>query len=278
MGGFLSSAASIIDKFGSSVTPARLGISGPTASLINRIYYSTQAGIILSAGQSGPWRPSQWGRSVPLTLSATDSQSGKATVYVFDGILRAEHQQPSVITLNPVQTGAPITDHAYRLPARVVVEIAMSDAMQSYDVNQWNNGPTRSVSAHQTLVSMQAARQVLQLATKLRQYDQMLIADIRAVETKETTYGLHAVVTFLELLTAQVESTGAWRRSAIPQATAESLLGQAQTVPVPSNVQSQNSISKLLGSAGAPKSLPGIAAALPGAGNWSSTMNKWAPR
>jgi len=288
MGGFLSSVAKIADRFGSSSENVRSripGLSQVGSSLIGRIYYSTQAGVILAAGQSGPWRPSQWGRSVPLTLSATDSQSGKATIYIFDAILRAEHHQASVVTLNPVQTGAAISDHAYTLPARLTVEIAMSDAMQSYDVNQWNNGPTRSISAYQTLLALQRDRKIIQVSTALRQYDKMLVAEIRAEQTKETTYGLKALVTFIEILTASVEVTSSTisYNSALPQTTAESLIGQAATAPVPANILSQNSISKLLSPGSISQSLgsintpvgkvAGLASSIPGAGQWSSTIS-----
>ena len=200
------------------------------------------------------WRPPQWtssnttaGSTPPLTLTATDPSTGQQTAYVFDGIIRAEHDQQTVITLNPVQTGAAITDNAYIVPPRLVVEIAMSDSMQSYTAEQFAGAPSRSVSAYQTLQSLQAALSVMSIATRLRQYSNMMIADLRADETDRTKFALKASVTFQQIITAQVDITSLtvgndFGDSAIPQSTDQTSTGQVQTLPVPASIQSQNNI------------------------------------
>lgn len=262
----------VISRVGSTLSRVS-PISSRVASALSRIYYSTVAPQIAKPGVAGPFRPPQWGQAALFTVSLTDAKTGKQTVYIFDGVLRAEHEQHSVITLNPVQTGAAIADHAYVVPARLVVEIAMSDAMQSYDLGQWADGPSRSVSAYQTFVALQKQRQVLQVATRLRQYDKMLVAEVRAQEDQKTRYGLRAMVVFIEILTASVEATSSSisfpsADSALPQTTGQTLGGQVPTSPVPAVIQSQNSMSQILKDG---SQLGRLASAIPGAGRWSST-------
>ncbi len=265
-------AAALAKRFGSvSGTARALTLTTGAASLISQIYYSVSSGAPLLPGVMGPWRPPQWAGGPALTVSVEDPNTRVKTVYVFDGIIRAHHEQRSVITLNPVQTGAAISDHAYAIPARLDVEIAMSDAMQSFDVSQWNDGPSRSVSAYQTLVALQKNRTVVQVATRLRQYDQMLVSDVRAEETKETAFALKARVCFTEIIRASVEVTSSsikWdvADSALPQVTGQTVGGQAQVSPVPASVQGQNATAKLTGSG----PLAAVKRSISGAGNWSS--------
>lgn len=226
-----------------------------------------------SPGTSGPWRPPQWGGkgyNPPLTIKTNDPASVQQTIYVFSTIMRVEHHQPSVVTLNPVQSGAAISDHAYVLPARVTVEIEMSDSMQAYTVGQWANGPSQSVAAYQTLVALQAKLNPVTLATRLNSYSNMMITDILADDTKETLHALKAIVTFTQIITAMIGVTSANSTapaSTIPQSTTSSQGGQPSTQPVPSSVQQNNNISNA--SAAGVNTAPG--SGVPGSGNWSST-------
>ena len=231
----------------------------------------------LAVGTSGPWHPPQWAQQnaskTTLTLTSTNSQN-VTTVYVFDAILRAEHEQNTVITQNPVQTGASLTDHAYNEPARITFELFVSDVMRSFTVGQFADAPSRSVSAYQTLLALQTANppRPLQIATRLNHYSNMLITNIRAIETKDTRFALRAIVTCQQILTAKVEATHSTlvstsdpSDSEIPQATNQSMVGQVQTFPVPAAVQAQNNIANAPASANVAQ-IPQVS----GAGNWSS--------
>src|SRR6185312_10356981 len=103
-------------------------------------------------GNIGPWRPPQWSQGPLFSMTATSPVTGDTTAYVFDAVLVADHDQEAVVTMNPVQTGAAITDHVYIQPARLVIEIKMSDSMQSYNTGagtgQWAANPSKSVSAY----------------------------------------------------------------------------------------------------------------------------------
>ena len=200
---------------------------------------------ISSIASQAVWRPPQWSNRTqqpPLEMMANDPVTGQPTVYVFDTIIKAEHHQQCVVTLNPVQTGASITDNAYVVPPTLTVEIAMSDAMQSYTLGQWANAPSKSVSAFQTLVGIQGSLTPVQLSTRLRSYSNMMITDVRVEDEARTKYGLRAWVTFQQILTASVAITNVSSTanqntlSAIPQTTGSTNSGQINPLPVPDSM------------------------------------------
>lgn len=200
---------------------------------------------------NGVWRPPQWDASneqVPLVMTATNPQTQQTTAYVFDVIIKNDHSQEVEVTQNPVQTGAAITDNAFVIPPKLTAEIIMSDAMQAFTLGQWANAPSKSVSAFETLQSIQASLIPVQISTRLRSYDNMMITHVRAEETARTKYGLRAWVTFQQIFTATVSitnlssSSNSNINSAIPQSTLNTNGGQVQTIPVTPAIQQNNNI------------------------------------
>jgi hypothetical protein len=72
---------------------------------------------------------------------------------------------------------------------------------------------------------------VVQVATRLRQYSNMMITSVRALEDVETNFALKAVVLFEQILTASVQQSQSTstQQSANPQATNSTVAGQVQT-------------------------------------------------
>jgi len=75
----------------------------------------------------GPYAPKTWAEAVITSIVDEDGKK-----WVFDAFLRIQHTQMLRITQHPIQNAASISDHAYMLPATVVMEIGMSDAMAAY--------------------------------------------------------------------------------------------------------------------------------------------------
>lgn len=230
----------------------------------------------------GGYRPPQWGGSGPsstqpaLTMLTTDPTSGQQTAYVFDCIEDITHEAEERITRNPVQTGSAISDHAYAEPMRVTAELIMSDALQSFTIGQFANGPSRSVAAFQLLLQLKASRSVVQIATRLNTYQNMLIESVTAHEKADTRFGLSATVTFRQIILASVEQVQSNMSfgdnynpitdSTRPQTTAgSSIVGQAQPQTVPQSMQHNNNIANAPAGAGL-SSVPVVT----GAGDWSS--------
>lgn len=166
---------------------------------------------------SAPYRPTLWTNPAVTTLTYPGQQSSlpqytptgiaatlpaNKTVYVFDAVIRVEHEQRLVKTKHPVQTGANISDHAYIEPAEVVMDIRMSDAMDSYTQGQWSGGTSKSVTAYQTMLALQYSRVPLTLTTKLRTYNNMVIEDLSADDTVKTIFGLNFRLRMSEIFVA----------------------------------------------------------------------------
>jgi len=88
--------------------------------------------------------------------------------YFFDAFLKVDHTSKLTITSHPVEEGANIADHAYLEPQTITMEIGMSDACVSYVAGQFQQKYTRSVSAYDTLLKLQAERKPLTVHTRLK--------------------------------------------------------------------------------------------------------------
>lgn len=164
------------------------------------------------------YRPPQWASGPPNTsVSAVLPASGNSnaaatgpntapTTYFFDAVMRLDHNQDLRITRHPVQNGASIVDHAYLEPARLVLEVGMSDAMDSYTPGQYTSAGAKSVSTYQTFLNLQALRVPLTVNTRLKQYQNMQLVNIRAADTNATKTALRMLLTFEQIIVGTVTS------------------------------------------------------------------------
>jgi hypothetical protein len=241
-------------------------------TLVAPIIAKVTAGTITSPG---PWRPPEWhgGKALTsLTVPASDKQGPQ--VFVFDAVFRVDHVRELRRTEHPIQTSsasqvATISDHAYRMPARVTLDIGMSDAMASYKPGMWASGKnlSKSVSAYQTLVDLQNKRQLLTLTTRLDTYSNMIIELITPVDTVQTLHGLRCQVVFSQIFLAEITSAGSKLifnsdDSDRPQTTGASPSGVVQALPASSDLVSQYQVAS--------DTQTSLGARIPGAGSWSS--------
>jgi len=180
------------------------------------------------------------------TLFGSQRQSAESVTYFFDAVLRAEHRQDLVRTEHPVQSGASIVDHAYLRPARVILEIGMSDAMGSFAAGQFTSSASRSVSAYQTLLDLQSSRVPLTLSTRLNQYANMLIESIGAVEDARTRFAGKFQVVFSQIIVATVATKTVTARPDQTDATNE---GVKQPVTPDPTVSSKPGVLNFPGAA-----------------------------
>jgi hypothetical protein len=182
-----------------------------------------------------PYRPPNW-KGLPVD-DVNQLMYIKTNIggFFFDAIIRTEHTSMLKITEHPVQTGANIVDHAYMEPAMVVMEIGMSDAMDTMVSGQFTSRYTKSVSAYQTLLDLQQARLPLQVHTRLNLYKNMLIEEITAPDDFKTQFGLRCTVTMKEIFVVEVSTTTV---SARPQSTGSTSKGSIQPEPLPTVAKS----------------------------------------
>ena len=125
----------------------------------------------------------------------------------FDAIIHTDTQEHLTITSHPVQAGANISDHAFREPTRITMEIMMSDAMAERLPGQFSGIWDKSVSAYRRLVELQRSRIPFSVMTRLNMYQNMLIENISAPDDVGTQNGLRCTVELREVLLAQVTTT-----------------------------------------------------------------------
>jgi hypothetical protein len=199
------------------------------------------------------YRPPQWSRSTSAMVSVTVPNSaalaGLSTytgpmTYVFDAVLRLAHEQRVEKTMHPVQTGAAVTSHAYVLPARLSLSVAMSNALDSYaaapaqapvlpftypNYTPWTGASSKSVSAYQTMIALQLSRQPLTVTTRLRTYTNMLVVAVDPEEDAKTITGLRMRVDFEQVLLATASQAPS-PNSARSDATGTTNLGQVNPI------------------------------------------------
>ena len=215
----------------------------------------------------GAYRPPQWTGPamvsitvIPQTQASTTSTdaagnvsttiNGTATTtYVFDAVLGLDHDQRLEKTHHPVQTGADISSHAYLMPARLTLEVGMSDVMDSYAhsavnsvatgssiITPWIGSASKSVSAYQTILGLQQARQPLTVTTRLRTYTNMVILSVSPREDYRTITGLRMRVEFEQIFTASTTTAPVSARS---NDTGTTGLGTVSPSSVPTATQQQ---------------------------------------
>lgn len=152
----------------------------------------------------GPFRPKEWDSQDPDQVAARTSISDGKITYFFDAVLRIEHVSPLRITKHPIQSGANISDHAFKLPDKLSLEIGMSDVMDTFTNGQFSELSSKSVSAFKTMKDLQSKRLPLTVTTRLGTYQNMLIEQIAAHDDSKTMHGLKAIVHLEQIITSQV--------------------------------------------------------------------------
>ena len=225
------------------------------------------------------YRPERWQNGQPVSViinfpgvgsvstpyvqnsSITAILPQNQTFYAFDAVLSLGHEQEMELTRHPVQSGSSITDHAYIQPARLTLDVGMSDAIDSYEQpDTWSGSTSKSVSAYQTMLSLQRSRIPLSLTTRLRNYSNMLVVSITPNDTSKTFAGLRMTVVFEQIILASINVIVVSSR---PQDTGISLFGSLNPVPPSSSLTDQNNISGI--------SDPAVPSGALGSGNWSSS-------
>lgn len=128
--------------------------------------------------------------------------------FYFDAVFKTEHNATMMITEHPVQTGAPIADHAYLEPEEITCEIGMTDV----------NGDGLSVQMYQQLRELMNRREPFTLVTRLHSYENMLISALSVPDDYTTMFAMKATIVFkqirvVQVATIQVQQTVAGSKS-----------------------------------------------------------------
>ena len=220
----------------------------------------------LGSSTTKGWRPPQWSSSSAYVITTPITKDGGGNVYVLTP-LRVGHELALRRTEHPVQSGAAITDHAYVLPTKVVMEVGVSDAMDTFRSGMWGgSSSSTSVNAFAALQELARKRVVVKLQTRLRSYNNMLVESVAAEETSRTIAAGRFHVVFSEIFVASTQViTATTRLDANPasgkgvvtpsQPTLQTLLNYMLSAYYPAEVTSPGAVSGVKG-AGTASSVP----------------------
>jgi hypothetical protein len=111
-----------------------------------------------------------------------------------DVVLSEEHESEMEIAEHPVESGAKISDHAWRLPRKVTLEGVVESS--------------RSVSAYEQLLSVQEKAEPFSVVTGLKVYSDMLIRRIGVTRDKEHSRVLKFECELQEVIIVNTQSGG----------------------------------------------------------------------
>ena len=183
----------------------------------------------------------------------TNVAGSTTTMFVFDALRRADHDQSCIPTKKPLQTGYNSSDHAVLQPAIIVLEAVMSDAIAAYSTGMWTGNPSKSVSAFQQMITLMKNRALITLNTRLQTYTNCLLTNVRCPDTQRYYYGAELILTIEQLI---ISTVSVQFNSARSQTTGATGLGTIQTQNPTASIVSQYGINKITN--------------IPGAGNFSS--------
>lgn len=144
-------------------------------------------------------------------------------------VIEERHTDALTITEHPVERGAPISDHAYRRPAEVVVQCGWSNSSRAAG---GNGDYVREV--YKALLALQESREPFDVSTGKRLYRNMLIASLAVTTDQKSEATLMVVATLREVIRVQtrVVAVPGAEVQANPKATAAThFTGVAQLRP-----------------------------------------------
>lgn len=121
-----------------------------------------------------------------------------------DVVVSERHSDRLQITDHPVETGASVNDHAYKLPSEVVMECGFAGGGSLLDFADTTGLGMRALQSpketYEQLLKLQASRQPMDVITGKRTYSNMLISGIEVITDHTTENVLRATLTLREVI------------------------------------------------------------------------------
>lgn len=139
-----------------------------------------------------------------------NQRSRKIGLIIPDVVVSEKHQDALEITEHPVEIGAPVSDHAYKRPSEVTMEIGFSGGGSLLDFADTSalgiSLGTSPKEIYQQILDLQASRVPFDVTTGKRQYSNMLIRAIDVTTDRTSENVLICVLTLREVIISQTES------------------------------------------------------------------------
>lgn len=164
---------------------------------------------------------------------ATFKSTRKLADFTAQVTVEEDHEDDLAITKHPVEQGAPITDHAYKEPARLHLLVGWSNSGDGSA--EQGDDFVRAVYAR--LLALQNTREPFSVTTGKREYKNMLFASLGTTTTQETENALIVSASLQEVIIVQTQAVTVPPRDvqADPSQTADTQdAGTKQAVPAKS--------------------------------------------
>ncbi|ENE2373193.1 phage baseplate protein [Klebsiella aerogenes] len=126
-------------------------------------------------------------------------------------VISEKHSDTLEITEHPVEVGAAISDHAYKRPSEVVMEVGFAGGGSLLDFADTSSlGLTLGLSpreVYENLIALQNSRVPFDVVTGKRIYHNMLIRAIEVTTDRTTENVLSAVLTLREVIITSTTTT-----------------------------------------------------------------------
>ncbi|OAZ21161.1 hypothetical protein AYK88_20820 [Klebsiella aerogenes] len=136
-------------------------------------------------------------------------QSRRIGLIVPSVVVSEKHNDTLEITEHPVETGAPVSDHAYKRPSEVVMEVGFAGGGSLLDfIDTSSLGLTLGLSpkeTYQQILDLQSSRIPFDVVTGKRLYSNMLIRAIEVTTDRTSENVLMAVLTLREVIITQTQ-------------------------------------------------------------------------
>ena len=136
-------------------------------------------------------------------------QSRKIGIFVPDVVVSEKHSDALEITEHPVETGAPINDHAYKRASEVTMECGFAGGGSLLDLVNISGiglGIGKSPKEiYQQLLELQESRIPFDVITGKRTYSNMLIRALEVTTERATENVLSCVLTLREVIITQTQ-------------------------------------------------------------------------
>jgi hypothetical protein len=152
------------------------------------------------------------------TFGFSAATTEQTTTIVADAVVEERGEDELVITDQPVEQGATISDHAYKMPAKLYLTYAWAGG-SAQNVTQ---DPDFLKAIYQQLLGLQVTRTLCQVFTGKRLYQNMLVQAVLMTTDKTTENSLIVRLTMQEILIAstQLVNLSPAAVQALPQSTA----------------------------------------------------------
>jgi len=145
-------------------------------------------------------------RSAALGEAITDEIT--VILFRFDASLNEGISRSAEVTKHPVEQGADITDHVRVLPRTITIQGWVSNNPIQFAASQRTGPAPRSIvaDAYQALEQIMDAKTPVRVVTDLRNFDDMILANIDASRDKDTGQILDATITLEQIIIATTET------------------------------------------------------------------------